>query len=350
MGDPSGQEPQIAMEFASGAIGITSTIPIEIPLAAKRQIIDLNNRFILHPRPSTLIKIAESEGFPRNCCSWIKGIFGLVRSLDIRRIIFVTGGDCSNTHALMETLLPQLTDVFTFSYPYPASSELLEKELIRFSTLFQTTLSEAEAVSRFLIPVRKDLAELDALTWQGNRVTGEENHLWLVSSSDFDGDVAKFHCRLRSFLDEARARPPLPEGPRLGVVGVPPIFSDLHKVIESLGARIVFNEIPCQFAMLRENETLAEKYSAFTYPYGVWARAGDISRQAERRGLHGIIHYTQSFCHRQIHDIIIRREIGLPTLTLEGEMPGAIDQRTRLRIEGYLEILMEKMKKGQTSP
>ncbi len=58
-------------------IGITTTVPIEILLAAGYQPVDLNNEFITDPSPERLVNIAEKAGFPLNCCSWIKGIYGV---------------------------------------------------------------------------------------------------------------------------------------------------------------------------------------------------------------------------------------------------------------------------------
>ena len=69
-------------------------------------------------------------------------------------------------------------------------------------------------------------------------------------------------------------------------------------------------------------KNLAEQYARYTYPYEVGARVADIRREAERRGLDGLIHYTQSFCWRQMQDLVLRRELDLPLLTLEGDQRG----------------------------
>jgi len=61
----------------------------------------------------------------------------------------------------------------------------------------------------------------------------------------------------------------------------------------------------------------------------------------KKRKIDGVIHYTQAFCFRGIEDIIIRKELGVPVLTLEGDRPGKLDQRTRLRIEAFIDMLDE---------
>ena len=44
-------------------IGITTTIPLECLLAAGCRVVDLNNLFISHPNPGSLVDIAEGAGF-----------------------------------------------------------------------------------------------------------------------------------------------------------------------------------------------------------------------------------------------------------------------------------------------
>ncbi|NLI77242.1 MAG: 2-hydroxyacyl-CoA dehydratase [Candidatus Riflebacteria bacterium] len=327
--------------FPPDALGITSTIPLEVPLAAGRRVIDLNNLFVRSGDPAWFVRLAEAEGFPRTCCSWIRGLYGLLRTAGIRGGIFVTGGDCSNTHAMMETLLPGLAEVHTFSFPCPPSREALRQEIDRFCAALGTTPAAAEGMGRTLAPLRRSLAELDRLTWEEDRVTGAENHQWLVSSSDFGGDPARFAADLDRFLDEVRARPPRHDQLRIGLLGVPPIMTDLHEFLESLGARVVYNEIPRQFAMPDNTSDLVDRYLGYTYPYGVWPRVADIRRAALPRRIDGFVHYTQAFCHRQIHDIVFRRELAAPILTVEGETPGPCDPRTRLRLESFIEILKE---------
>ena len=85
-------------------VGFTTTIPLEILIAAKKTPVDLNNVFITHPAKNDLLERAENDGFPRNICSWIKGIYSVALQTDVSEVIAVTQGDCSNTHALMDTL------------------------------------------------------------------------------------------------------------------------------------------------------------------------------------------------------------------------------------------------------
>ena len=207
---------------------------------------------------------------------------------------------------------------------------------------------DARPNARFFLagegPLRAKLARLDELTWKEGKVRGAENHLWLVSSSDFNGDPAAFESALDAFLSEAekREKPADARAPRIGYIGVPPIFTDFYDVMENAGASVVFNETQRQFSMPGDAADIYEQYARYTYPYDVFGRIADIARQAELRGLDGIIHYTQSFCFRAIEDLLIRREVKLPILTVEGDRPGPVDARTRIRLEGFVEMLRDR--------
>ena len=102
---------------------------------------------------------------------------------------------------------------------------------------------------------------------------------------------------------------------------------------------VVLNEVARQFAMPYPARDLTEQYLRYTYPYSFFERLADIREETSRRGVRGIVHYVQSFCFRQIEDILLREESGLPVLTLEGDEPGPLDGRTKIRIQAFLEML-----------
>jgi benzoyl-CoA reductase/2-hydroxyglutaryl-CoA dehydratase subunit BcrC/BadD/HgdB len=185
------------------------------------------------------------------------------------------------------------------------------------------------------------LVYLDELTWKYNRASSFENHLWQVSSSDFNGNYNEFAQNLFVMIKEIESREEVSKSLRLGYIGVPPINCDLYDVVEASGARVVYNEVQRQFTMADGigSDDLVEVYRSFTYPYSLCHRLEDIKRQVALRKLDGIIHYTQAFCFRGIEDIVIRKELNIPVLTLEGDKPGNIDARTRLRIESFIDII-----------
>lgn len=321
-------------------VGITTTVPVEIILAAGLKPVDLNNIFITAADANRLVEAAEDAGYPRNVCGWIKGLYSVVmEGGDIDRVIAVTQGDCSNTHALMETFELGGIGTIPFAYPFDRDYDLLKLQMEKLMTALGTDWEAVYQMKRRLDAVRAKVAEIDRLTWQENTVSGGNNHLYQVCCSDFNGDVAAFEADVDQFLAEAATAQEGTEDLRLGYIGVPPIFTDLYDYVEHMGARVVFNEVQRQFAMPYEEEDLVEQYRRYTYPYGVFHRLADIQAEAERRNLDGIIHYVQSFCFRQIEDMIIRQKLDIPILTIEGDKPGRLDARTKLRIDSFLEML-----------
>ena len=95
----------------------------------------------------------------------------------------------------------------------------------------------------------------------------------------------------------------------------------------------------CLNKMPEQIEDIVEQYRKYTYPYGIFYRLEDIKTEIKQRKLDGIIHYVQSFCFRQIEDMIIREKFDVPVLTIEGDNPAKVDARTKLRIESFLEML-----------
>jgi benzoyl-CoA reductase/2-hydroxyglutaryl-CoA dehydratase subunit BcrC/BadD/HgdB len=320
--------------------GITTTVPVEVIYAAGWMPVDLNNIFITDENPRLLVEEAELAGYPRNLCAWIKGLYSTVlKNSDIRHIIAVTQGDCSNTMALMETLQLAGLNVIPFAFPYDRDYDLLRLQVEKMMAFFGVSWDKVLAEKQRLDAVRSRVWELDRLTWEEDRVAGWENHYYQICCSDFNGDPDKFAAQVDAYLDEARAAQPRTGEIRLGYIGVPPIMGDLYQYIEDMGARVVFNEIQRQFTMPFKTDDLVEQYRAYTYPYGIFFRLEDIQREIARRKLDGIIHYAQSFCFRQIEDLIIRDKLKLPVLTLEGDMPNRLDARTRMRLDVFLDML-----------
>ena len=321
------------------AVGFTTTIPLEILIAAGCKPLDLNNLFITDPDPHGLIEEAEVAGFPRNICGWIKGIYGTARQHGILELIAVTEGDCSNAQALMEVLTLDGVRTIPFGYPYDRSEASLRQEIDKLAAHFGTSAEAVEEARRRLNRIRSKVHEIDRLTWEEDRVTGGENHYFQVCTSDMNGDPDGFEAEVDRFLAEARQRSAFPQKLRLAYIGVPPIVTDLYDALEEGGARVVFNETQRQFSMPFSTDSMVEQYLRYTYPYDIFTRLEDIEREIALRRIDGVIHYVQSFCFRQIEDMIVRKRLRLPVLTLEGDRPGPLDARTRIRLEGFVEML-----------
>ncbi|AFM02047.1 MULTISPECIES: 2-hydroxyacyl-CoA dehydratase family protein [Desulfitobacterium] len=332
-------------------IGLTTTVPVEVIYAAGDTPVDLNNIFISDTREA-MARIAEAElaGYPRNVCGWIKGLYATaLKSPEIKKIVAVTQGDCSNTHALMETWSEEGIEIIPFAFPYDRDGDMLRLQLEKLIKTLGTTWDKVKVQKVRLDKVRRLAWEIDRLTWEENKVRGFENHLYLVSCSDFNGNPEGFARDMEGFIAEAKEREPLnlkykgrkKRELRIGFMGVPPIMPDLYNFLEDHGARVVFNEVQRQFSMPFVTEDIVEQYQLYTYPYNVFGRIEDVAQEAERRQLDGLIHYTQSFCYRQIEDLIVRRRLDYPILNLEGENPTGLDARSKMRLESFLQMLRD---------
>jgi len=325
-------------------IGITTTVPIEVLLAAGRKPVDMNNLFISDPDPERLVAIAERAGFPINCCTWIKGIYGVAMERGIDTVLCVTTGDCSNTVMLMDVFRIRGLNVIPFAFPEHPNVKRMQRALESLADALGMTIAAAEQERKKLERCRGLAAELDALTWEQGLASGWENHYWLVSSSDFIGDLDEYERQLGQLVAEAQGRKPYPDDMlRLAYIGVPSIFPhDLYDCLERQGARVVFNEIQRQFAMPDREKSLARQYTSYTYPYSIFDRLEDIIPQLQQRRVDGVIHYVQAFCHRGIADIVFRHEINLPILTIEGNTDYALTEHMRTRIEAFLDLLQRR--------
>ncbi len=326
-------------------IGITTTVPIEVLIAAGYAPVDLNNLFIGSADRERLVTTAERAGFPQNCCTWIKGIYGVCMENGIKTVLCVTNGDCSNTIMLMEVLKLKGLEAFPFAYPAQPDVNLMQGALEDLAYRLGTTLAAAEEVRRELEEARRLAQELDDFTWSSGVVSGLENHLWLVTASDFGGDHPEYKLRLSELLAQARSRKPYPDDLlRLAYVGVPPVFAEeFYPYIERNSARVVFNEVQRQFAMPNPGRSLAEQYCNYTYPYSISGRIHDIVPELRRRRVDGVIHYVQAFCHRGIGDIVFRDAIDLPILTLEGNVDFMLNNHLMTRIEAFIDMLKRRL-------
>ncbi len=320
-------------------IGITTTVPIEIIYAAGAIPIDLNNIFISNVHRMGLIERAEIDGFPRNFCSWIKGLYSIALDSGIEEVIGVTQGDCSNTRVLMEVYQLRGIKTIPFAYPLDRDEGILRLQMERLINHLHTSWECAHDMKVKLDRIRAKVYRIDEMTWKENLITGFENHYYNISTSDMEGDIARFEEKVDRFLKESSERKMIEEDVRLGYIGVPPIVEDLYQFIEDNGGRVIYNEVQRQFSMPFKTDDLVEQYRLYTYPYDIFKRIEDIRKEIDSRKIDGLIHYIQSFCHRQIEDIIIRDKLDIPILTLECDIPSRLDARSKIRIESFIDML-----------
>jgi benzoyl-CoA reductase/2-hydroxyglutaryl-CoA dehydratase subunit BcrC/BadD/HgdB len=322
-------------------IGLTTTVPIEVLLAAGYKPIDLNNLFITSKDYSRYIDIAERDGFPKSLCAWIKGIYGACVENDIKEIVGVMEGDCSNTKVLIEVLQLRGIKVYPFSFPHSHKIQDVESEIDKFMNVFGVKIEDVENVRNRLSAVRNLAREIDKLTYIDNKANGFENHLYQVSLSDFNGDVDNFEDELKTVISNIRRRNSDDKKIRLGYIGVPPMTGDLYEFVEMFDAKFVYNEVQREFTFPRGDKALNiyEQYYDYTYPYDINFRIIELKKQIRKRKLDGIIHYTQAFCHKAVEDIVLKQKLDIPILNIEGDKINKLDARTKLRLEAFLDML-----------
>ncbi|MBO4699656.1 2-hydroxyacyl-CoA dehydratase [bacterium] len=330
----------------------TTTVPVEVILASGFRPLDLNNIFVTDGNPSQLVEKAEFSGFAGSSCAWIKGLYSVLVSPELNKdfgvFIAVTEGDCSNAKVL-EQIVAMETGIrtFIFNFPYQRDIAKMRSEIERFADFLGTDYKNCVQVWNGLKNLRKKLKIIDETSYlYPGSVTGEENHLFLVSSSDFCGDPDAYEQKVDDFIKELEHKKRFTDNSRkkIAYLGVPPIVP-IHSFLESRNATVIFNEIQREFAMLDEYSSIEEQYINYTYPYSAAFRFEKAIAEIERRRPDGIIHYVQSFCHRQLEDIILRQllkkhGLNIPLLTLEFDKPAdKIDARVATRIEAFLETI-----------
>jgi len=323
-------------------IGFTTSIPVEVIYAANKIPVDLNNIFISDlDIAKKYVYSAELKGLPRSSCGWIKGMYSVVteHAKDFEAIISVIEGDCSQSHALTELWEDFGVKTIPFSYPYARNKERLKEEINKLIDTLGTNIDEVERQKKYLDKIRSRVAYFDELTYKKGNISGFLNHLYLVSTSDFNSDPELFLKEINQEIEKSEKCPKKDNFLRLGYIGVPPIITGIYDLLETYGAKIVYNEVARQFSMPYKTDNIYDQYNLFTYPYDIFTRIDDIKNEIKKRKLDGIIHYTQSFCFRQIQDILIQKHLDIPVLTIEADNPDLPDERTKIRLESFVEML-----------
>lgn len=329
-------------------IGFNTTFPIELIILSGAVPIDLNNIFVSHKESTEMVEWAESRGLPRNVCAWIKGLYSVAIKGLVDEVAIVENGDCSNARALSEILSDEGIKVYPFSYPGNPSVEFLQREIENFGKSLGLESNILKEGDELLSGMRKKLMEVDENNGRGLIKGQKALDLLLLGTDAGGGNPERVIDLCQEELEKAKSKDGAKDngqsiGPRLAFVGVPPINPDIHQFCEeNMGAIVVFNELARQFAVpgaKAQGLSLAERYTEFTYPCPFRFRFQDIKSAVEERKIDGIIHYVQSFCYRALEDKLLKGWTDIPVLTIEGDKPGNLDSRTKMRIENFVEML-----------
>ncbi|RKZ26413.1 2-hydroxyacyl-CoA dehydratase [bacterium] len=325
-------------------IGITGMMPIELIFDSGAVPLDIRNFFIQHPDRVTYIQRGEMDGIPDNAGIMTKGIYGTVMENKIEEVVVVFQKDSIKSYALAEMFESQGVIVSRFNFPEHRNRQSLKLEIENLAKQLKMVNLENLEYWRFKLNEIRELARrIDELTYEKNIVSGYENHKYLASMTDFEGDTELYMTKLYNFLDEIKNEKPFKQEIRLGFIGEPPIFPEIYKIIERCGARVVFNEVQRQYAMPYPADSVIDQYLKYTFPYDISKRVEDINAEIERRNIHGIIHYIDITGQAFADEMLFRREIGLPILTVEGGNSLVVNVKTITQISNFVNMLKEKM-------
>jgi benzoyl-CoA reductase/2-hydroxyglutaryl-CoA dehydratase subunit BcrC/BadD/HgdB len=326
-------------------VGLTHTIPLEILVASKRQTQDLNRLFLDDTNPQGLLEEAELAGFPQQVCNTTKGIYGAALRHGINELIVATASNCSHPGALIDILSLHDIKIVPFHYPQDRSPDSLAHEIKKLARHFNASPVEINQARIRLNTIREKVHEIDRLSWQENKVSGAENHHYLLATSDMKGEPERFEREVDQFLGKLDKRQPRKETVRLAFLGAPPLCSNLYETLEELGARVVYNEIQHQTSMPYLCDSLVEQYRSFTPTYDIFTRLEEIGQQLEIRQVHGIIHSPTTSCSGRVEDLLFRQQLKLPLLTLRTDRVGPLDTHSRMLVTDFNNRLQEQAHK-----
>jgi predicted CoA-substrate-specific enzyme activase len=306
---------------------------------------DVNNLFITNPEPAALLRAADEAGVPRNLCAWTRGLYGATIAHNLKTIVVVPRGDCTNNVTMAELLERVGIKVIRFNYPIPSKYERaeMERELALFAKELGTTLEAASTTWDKLKNVRFMLRQIDEQGVAGGQLEAARARLLLLESTDFGGNPELFSKRLSRGLEDFR---PLSAkaAPRIAVFGIPAILGDLAESLEKMGASPVLWETERDFAMVEPAQSLVHQYLNYAYPRGLEARLEKFLPLLQERHVDGVLLNAQAFCHHNLELKRVEQALAsYPTLVLESDAPGGVSPRDRVRLEGFLSLASARL-------
>ncbi len=350
-------------------IAVTALLPPELIFACDAIPVDLNN-FVPFSGATPASKL----------CAWTATWRDHILSgeAEYDAIAIVAGGDCHNALVDGEKVAMSGVPAHYFFYPFHGERERIREELEGLSGFLggmENSAGANETMAR-IARLKEKGRSIDDLRMKG-RIPPEDAFKLLISFSDLRSDPGQFERDVENAISNAgmcnpaavdeeplssgrtggvaqrigdtpAAKEPVEtmgrhpvENLRVALIGVPPIYSDFHETCSSLGLQIVFDELPYEFIRLtgRNMDELAENYRKYTFARSINYRLEFLENELRRRGVDGIVHYTQFACHHALEDDIFRDHFDLPMVTIQGDLPGRTPQQAVLRLEAFGERL-----------
>ena len=242
---------------------------------------------------------------------------------------------CPYYKAVAEVLWRMGVNTVFFNYPHRHNMMEMRMEIERLMAEWEIDWSSVEYQQQRLAGFRAAVKEMDTLTWQGD-VTGWENYSWLCGCPDL-WDLRNLELSAQDFLVKARKGKRF-EGVRLAYVGTPCAITGLHKLVEKLGARIVLNEYQLASAQVISGD-LTGICDGCSIVHDLSDRVADISFEIKERGVQGILFYSQVGCLKDTQHFLMARELALPYVFLQGDVPDPLSDVRRGKLKVFIEGL-----------
>jgi benzoyl-CoA reductase/2-hydroxyglutaryl-CoA dehydratase subunit BcrC/BadD/HgdB len=305
-------------------VGITALVPPELIFASGKKPCDINN-FV----PKSSLQPASK------LCAWtaIWRDMILKGKISLDSLVVVAGGDCHNALVDGQKVAMKGLSTFFLFYPFDDDPNYLKDQLEQLS-LFLGGIVEPESFEA-VKKIKKKVLEIDYKRVNG-KISAEKAFDIMVSASDLGGDLIQFSLRIDEVEEQKQEYTN-----RIALLGVPPIYSDFHNLLKSLGLHVVYDELPYEFARLsgKNIDELAKTYSNYTFARNLEFRLNFLEKELENRKVDGVIHYTQFACHHLLEDDILRERLDYPFLTIQGDLPGKTPKQAKLRLEAFSEML-----------
>lgn len=311
-------------------VGITALVPPEIVYSTGNIPMDINNF------------VPKARIAPKNkLCAWtaIWRDLALDGEIEMDKLVVVAGGDCNNAVVDGEKLERSGIETHYFMYPFDGSPKTMREEILKLVDFLRGSYDK-ETFKR-VGALKKMAKEIDTSRVRGE-VGSNEGFAIEISGSDLAGDPEVFKEKV-----EEVPRKKIDYDYRVALLGTPPIYSDFHSFLSSLGLHVVYDEMPYEFIRHggRSLDSIAKDYAEYTFARNISFRINYIEKELKKRKVDAVIHFHQFACHHKLEDPMLReslcRKKSYPYIAIEADLPSETPQQTRLRIEAFKERLGE---------
>jgi benzoyl-CoA reductase/2-hydroxyglutaryl-CoA dehydratase subunit BcrC/BadD/HgdB len=310
-------------------VGITALVPPEIVYATGNIPVDINNF------------VPGSDVVPRDkLCAWtaLWRDLALMGKIKMDKLVVVAGGDCNNAIVDGERLEQTGIETHYFIYPFDGSTAAMKEEINKLLEFLGGGYDKE--VFKIVGHLKTIAREIDSQRVMGE-VSSEDGFKIGVSGGDLGGSLEHFRKKI-----EEIEKKEVEYSYRIALLGTPPIYSDFHQFLDSLGLHVVYDEMPFEFIRHGGDsiDALSKDYAEYTFARNIRHRIDFVKKELKKRGVEGVIHFHQFACHHKLEDPILRKSLaedGYPFITIEADLPSKTSQQTKLRLEAFKERLGE---------